>query len=71
MAKLENDGKFLYFDKFKIVVPTGYIKVIQTWRCKIFVNGEEVGESDEDYYEGTFGPLPENIKWRPFYKRIS
>lgn len=58
MAKLENDGKFLYFDKFKIVVPTGYIKVMTNVEgAKIFVNGEEVGESDEDYYEGTFGPF--------------
>lgn len=58
MAKLEQDGKFLYFDKYKIVVPTGKINVMTNVEgAKILVNGEEVGVSDSDFYEKTFGPF--------------
>ncbi|NCU18152.1 zinc ribbon domain-containing protein [Pallidibacillus pasinlerensis] len=58
MAMLEKDGKFLYFDKYKIVVPTGHINVYTNMEgVKILVDGEEVGVSDSDFYEETFGPF--------------
>ncbi|MCA1064837.1 hypothetical protein QTG56_24835 (plasmid) [Rossellomorea sp. AcN35-11] len=58
LVNLEEDGKFLFFDKYKITVDPVYVEIGTNYKDTVLlVDGKEVGKSDKPEYKSTFGPF--------------
>lgn len=58
IVNLEKDGKFLFYDKYRLTVPAVYLVIETNYKdTELRVDGKKVGRADQPDFEGTFGPF--------------
>ncbi|MDQ1144134.1 putative membrane protein YvbJ [Bacillus sp. SORGH_AS 510] len=55
---LEMDGKFLFFDKYRLTVPTVYLALSTNYKnSNLYIDGKKLGKSNKPNFEHTYGPF--------------